>query len=206
MASESDLIQQAIAGDRAALSHLLLVYYDEIHRHVSCRVSNDLQGLVNADDVLQQTFVRVAQSIARFEPRHSGAFRGWVKTIAENLLRDLEKRRRRERRASPGKGVGRHTGADESSIAAFVDRLAGNVTTPGRGLQRHESIRCLRAALASLPEDQREVIERYYLQGQSLDEVAAAMDRTRDAIRGVCYRGRKNLRALMGQSSLYFSG
>ena len=67
-------------------------------------------------------------------------------------------------------------------------------------------MRCLQAALASLPEDQREVIQRHYLQDQSFEEIAHALGRTKDAIRGTCYRARRNLRALMGRSSLYFSG
>jgi len=203
--SESELIQQAVSGDRGALSQVLLVYYDEIRLHIAGRISQDLQGLVHADDVLQQTFVRVAQSIGGFEIRHPGAFRGWLKTIAENLLRDAEKRRRRERRARPDRAQHQAPG-DDSSVAAAVERLAADGTTPGHRLQRHENIRCMRTALASLPDDQREIIERYYFQGQTLDQIAAATERTRDAVRGVCYRARKNLRALMGQSSLYFSG
>ena len=72
---------------------------------------------MRADDVLQQTFVRAAQAIGTFEPRHADAFRGWLRTIADNLVRDAEKRRRRERR-----------------FPAFLWRVGGGSrpgTTPG---------------------------------------------------------------------------
>jgi RNA polymerase sigma-70 factor (ECF subfamily) len=199
--SESDLIRQAVGGDRAALSHLLLMHHAGLHRHVARRICGDLRRLVTADDVLHQTFVRAAQGIGRFEPRHEGAFRGWLTTIADNLIRDAEKRKRRERRAwaQPGPDP-------KSSWAALVEKIAGDGSSPSVRTQRRENSRRLRAALAVLPEDHREVIERYYLQEQSLAEIAEAMGGSKGSIRAVCYRARKRLRELMGRSSLYFSG
>jgi len=203
--SESDLIRQAVAGDRASLTQLLLVHHDRLRRRISGRITGDLQGLISPDDILHQTFVRAAQRVESFRLRHEGAFRGWLDTIADNLIKDAAKRRKRERRAPSGRIGGQNPG-DGSSVAAVVERIAGDCTTPGGRVQRRENIRRLQAALATLPDDQREVIQRYYLQDQSLDQIAESMGRTRDSIRGVCYRARKNLRAVMGGSSLYFSG
>jgi len=64
----------------------------------------------------------------------------------------------------------------------------------------------MRAAIASLPPEQREVVERFYLQTQTLEQIAESTGRTISSIRGSCYRARKNLRSLMGGSSLYYSG
>jgi RNA polymerase sigma-70 factor (ECF subfamily) len=203
--SEADLIRQAVAGDRVALSQLLLIHHDGLKHHISGMITTNLQGLISADDILHQTFVRAAQSVHSFQPRHDSAFGGWLQTIASNLVKDAAKRRRRERRASPGQGRKPAVG-DDSSMAAVVDRIAAGITTPGRRVQRRESIRQMRAALATLPEDQREVINRHYLQGETYEQIAAATGRTKGAIRGLCYRARKNLRAIMGGSSLYFSG
>lgn len=201
---DNDLMQQAIAGDRGALSSLLLEHYDDLHRHIAARISNHLQGLVRADDILQQTFVRVAQRISDFEPQHDGAFRAWLKTIAENLLRDAEKRRRRERRAPSEFGYG-SVGAHPQR-GGLVDRLAGDHTTPARGVQRRDNIVHMKAAMQQLPGEQREVIRRRYLLGQSLEEIANALGCSKDAARGMCYRARQRLRTHMGRSSLYFSG
>ncbi len=193
---ETELIRQAMAGDRASLSQLLLIHYDELHRHIESRISQHLQGLVRADDVLQQTFVRAAQAIHTFEYRHPAALRGWLVTIADNLVRDAEKRRRRERREAPALG---------SSADPVWNRLAGAHTSPSRRIQRGESIETMRVAMEQLPPDQQEVLRLRYLQGASLDHIAAVTGRTKDAVRGLCFRARKNLRAVMGQSSLYFS-
>jgi RNA polymerase sigma-70 factor (ECF subfamily) len=168
------------------------------------RISADLQPLVIPEDILHQTLVRAAHAIGRFEPRREGALRAWLATIADNLIRDAEKRRRRERRApaqdSPAGGTGQ-----DSSLAPLVERIAAEQTSPsGRG-QRHENMHRLRAALATLPAEHREVLQRYYLQGQTVDQIAQALGCTHGAVRGLCYRARKRLREQMGRSSLYFS-
>jgi RNA polymerase sigma-70 factor (ECF subfamily) len=197
-AAESDLIRQAVAGDRRALSQLLLQHYDQLSRHVAQRLSDEVQSVWFVEDVLQETFYKAAQALRGFEDRGAGSFGAWLKTIASNLIKDAQKRRRRERRA-PGL-------AADSSLTSLVDRIAGDTTSPSRQVRRADSISHLRAALASLPPEQREVIQRYYLRDESLDEIAVAMDRSRDAIRGICYRARCNLRSIMGHSSQFLSG
>jgi RNA polymerase sigma-70 factor (ECF subfamily) len=201
---ELDLARQAAAGDRAALSQLLLLHYDGLLQRLSGRIPEELQGLLRPEDLLHQTLIRVAQSIGSFEARHAGAFRGWLDTIADNLLKDAAKRRRRERRAAEPPPGGR--APDESSMAAMVERIAKDSSTPVGQAQRRESIRRMQAALAALPAEQRDVVERYYLQGQTYEQIAAATGRTKDAVRGIGFRARKNLREIMGRSSLYFSG
>lgn len=202
---ESNLLSQAVSGDRAALSRALLLHYDGLRSHIAGRISGDLKRLVDADDILHQTMVRAAQGIGRFEPRHEGAFRGWLKTIADNLIKDAQKRKRRERRAVAQDGPPRGAGQN-SSWAALVERIAGDVDSPSVNTQQQDNVRRLRAALAALPDEHREIIERYYLQGESLAEIAQAMGGAKGAIRAKCYRARKRLRELMGRSSLYFSG
>ena len=160
--SESRLIQQAAAGDRTSLSQLLLMHYDGLDRYVSARISPELQGLIRSEDILHQTFVRVAQSIGSFQWRHEGSFRAWLKTIAGNLLKDARKRRRRERRAGLDQGDRRADG-DSSSMRAMVDRIAGDSTSPSGRVQRRESLRCMQVAMDSLPAEQQAVIRRHYL-------------------------------------------
>jgi RNA polymerase sigma factor (sigma-70 family) len=202
--AQQELIAQAAAGDRAALAQLLLNAYEPLQRHLASAISPELQALVRQEDVLQQVFVRAAQAIGRFQYHHPGSLLGWLTTIADNLIRDAERRRRRERRAGETRLPGR--GAASSSFGLLLDRLVTDSTTPGGRVQRWEHVRRLRGAIASLPEEQREVIERHYLRDQSYEQIGEAMGRSKDAVRGLSYRARQNLRDLMGRSSLYFSG
>ncbi len=197
---QSELLSQAVSGDRAALSQVLLLHYDNLQQHIERRLSADLRRHVSADDILHQTMVRAAGGIYQYEPRHKNAFLAWLKTIADNLIRDAHKKKQRERRvdskaaASPG-----------SSWAALVERIAGEGSTPSVKAQQGDNARRLRAAVAALPEDYRQVIERHYLLEQSFEEIAQALGGTKGSVRAMCYRARKRLRELMGRSSMYFS-
>jgi RNA polymerase sigma-70 factor (ECF subfamily) len=203
---QTHLILQAVGGDRASLSELLLIHYDELKQFVSHRIPAELQSLLRDEDVLHQTFVRAARAITEYELRNERAFGSWLKTIAANLIKDAERRRRRERRANDLPG-GRSKLASRSSRAlAAVDGLAGSGSTPSRRIQLRENLLRLKKALANLPQDQRDVLERYYLRDESLDDIARCLHRSKDSVRGICYRARRNLRVLMGHSSLYFSG
>ena len=198
---EPELIQRATTGDRAALAQLLLIHHDSLRQHIVHASAGRQTGVMLTDDILQQTFVRVAQNISRFENGGPGSFRGWLKTIATNLINDAQRRRGRERRAArPATSQ-----SDDGSFGDAVGQLSCDHTPPIKRVQRSESIRRLRDAIANLPVDQREIVERYYLQAQTLEQIAAATGRTISAIRGTCYRARKTMRGLMGGSSLYFS-
>lgn len=198
---QSELLRGAIGGDRAALAQLLLVHYDDLRHYIARRVSGDLEPLVSAADILHQAMVRAAQGIGRFQPSHEGAFRAWLTTIADNLIKDAQKTKHRRRRAGEPAPVGQG-----SSWEALVEKIAGDATSPSAGTQKRDNARRLRAALAALPDDARQVIERYYLQGQSLDQIAREMGGTKGSVRAMAYRARKRLRELMGRSSQYFSG
>ncbi len=201
--SEAELIRQAVLGDRAALAQLLFENHDTLRRHIAAKLASGPLGHVSADDVLQQTFVRAAGGIATFEgePR---SFRAWLKTIATNLVLDARKRHRRERRSARAEG-GAAIPADDDSMAQMVDRLAGDITPPVGRVARRECILRMRSAIANLAPEHREVVQRYYLLEESLQEIADAMGRSKEAVRGLCYRARKELRAIMGGSSLFFS-
>jgi RNA polymerase sigma-70 factor (ECF subfamily) len=203
---ETDLILQAVRGDRDSLSELLLVHYDDLRRFVSCRIPEELQSLLREEDILHQTFVRAARAITDYEVRSEAAFAAWLKTIATNLIRDAGRRRRRERRVADLPGGKSNLASRSSRVAGAVDGLVGSGSTPSRRVQLGENLLRLKSALANLPDDQRDVLERYYLRDESLDDIARCLDRSKDAVRGMCYRARRNLRLLMGDSSLYFSG
>lgn len=200
---ETDLIRSASCGDRVALTQLLVRHHDSLRLHVQRQLAAVPNGTASPEDILQQTVVRAAQAVARFEQRESGSFLAWLKTIAANLIKDARKRRVRERRALR---VSPDMPASGASAAMIVEGLAADSTPPVRKVQLRESVHRLRAAVAQLPDEQREVIERYYLLNESLDDIADVTGRTKGAVRGICYRARQRLRALMGGSSLYFSG
>ncbi|OHB76630.1 MAG: hypothetical protein A2W31_10525 [Planctomycetes bacterium RBG_16_64_10] len=199
------LVAKATAGDRAALEELLITHSAELAHHITGNLPPALRGQVSVDDILQQVFVDVFCGIKGFASRSEGSFVTWLRRIADSHLRDALKKVTREQRAGPhcqpsGKPNGR-----SSSVADLVDLLSASGASPSGSAARHEAVQAVHVGIAGLPEDQRAAVRLHVLQGMSLGETAARMDRTTDAVRGLVYRAKRRLRGMLRQSSLWLS-
>jgi RNA polymerase sigma-70 factor (ECF subfamily) len=200
--SPHELLIAAVAGDQSALERLLLERYDSLRAYLAPRVPDQLRVLIDADDVLQQTFVEAFRDISRFQPRSLDAFAGWLKTIAEHRLIDAVKQQRRKKRGGDAKRV--EASKAQSSAVNLLAELEADGLTPSRVIARDEAAALLQVSLARLPQQYGEAIRLRYLEGLSEDEAAARLGQSPDALRGLCFRAKKKLREAMGKSSLYY--
>jgi RNA polymerase sigma-70 factor (ECF subfamily) len=202
--SEAALVTAAIAGDHVALERLLLSHYDSLARRIGAKLPARLQATQAVEDILQQTFLEAFRDVRNFQPRNDASFGDWLVRIAEHRLLDAIKHHDRRKR---GGGWGRIEGAapDDSGLVPLLDWLAGDETPPSRAAARDEALQALQIALAGLEHDQREAIRMRLLEGMSLEDVAAALGKTPDAVRGLVHRGKQKLRDAMGRASQWLS-
>ena len=85
-----ELVGRAQAGDRDALEDLYLLHFDRIYSYLQLTVGNRH----DAEDLTNQTFVKMLESIERFEWRKA-PFSAWLFRIAHNLAVDHFRSRRR---------------------------------------------------------------------------------------------------------------
>ena len=160
-------VARAKQGDRDALRHLYVRYADNVYSYVSSIVRNHHE----AEDVTQQVLAKLTDSLAHYEDR-GAPFLSWLVRLARNAAID----QLRSRRAIP--------------VAEPVLETDASDETTSR--DRRDS---LRSALATLPEDQREIIVLRHLGGLAPAEIAARLGRSESAINGLHHRGRRALRA-----------
>jgi RNA polymerase sigma-70 factor, ECF subfamily len=130
-----------------------------------------------AEDVAQETFLRLWQHGARYEPR-GGKPSTWLYRIAHNLCVDRLRRRKE------------HADADAVELAASGDRPSGE-------LARKELAEQVEAALARLPERQRAALVLVHHEGLTQNEAAQVLDCGPEAIESLLARGRRGLRKLL---------
>jgi RNA polymerase sigma-70 factor (ECF subfamily) len=162
-------VERAKAGDREAIRYLYVRYANNVYSYVASLLRNHHE----AEDVTQQVFAKLPDSLQRYEDR-GAPFLSWLVRLARNAAID----QLRSRRAIP---------VAEPVIAEAAD--------DGSSRDRRE---ILRAALAGLPEDQREIIVLRHLGGLAPAEIAARLGRTESAVNGLHHRGRRALRAELG--------
>jgi RNA polymerase sigma-70 factor (ECF subfamily) len=199
--AESDLLAKACGGDRVALERLLVAHCTPLARHIAAKIPSSFQGVLSPEDILQQTLFRAFRGIDRYKPTSASSFSVWLKTIAENELRNTLGALTRKKRGGDRGRVPWRAADGSGSLLDLVEVLSGGGGTPSRSAMRREAVEAVQVGMAGLPEDQREAIRLHFLEGRSLDETAAAMGRTYSAVRSLIHRAKQNLRAMLGRSS-----
>jgi RNA polymerase sigma-70 factor, ECF subfamily len=164
VATDLGLLQRIAARDEPAVAEL----YDRHSRLVFSILSRILRSQADAEDVLQETFVRVWSRADTYDPA-LGSPATWLTRIARNRAID----RLRAQRARAG-------------VDALVpDRAeAGEIQTPAAHVSPRPAVEsqdpavtaALRSAVARLPETQRVLIEAAYFEGYTHHELASRFD------------------------------
>jgi RNA polymerase sigma factor (sigma-70 family) len=145
-------------------------------------------------DIVQKTFLLAWRDV-RFDPAHVHA-RAWLFKTARRLVIDwLESARSNSISLDDLSERERADGSRGSCSAVPVDRRARD---PLIGLIEEERKGSLDVALARLPQDLREVLERYYLRQEGTQfEIAEAMSLSVAAFNSRLNRARKELKRLI---------
>ena len=145
--SSMDLVVRAQRGDVDALNDLCARYLPRLHRWAHGRLPSSARGALDTHDLVQETLTHVVNRLDHFEPRHEGAFQGYVRMALLNRIRDVG--RRGQRRGTPEALDSAQPATDSSPLEEAIGQEA---------LERYE------AALARLrPEDRQAIIARIEL-------------------------------------------
>jgi RNA polymerase sigma-70 factor (ECF subfamily) len=155
-------VMRAKQGDADAVRYLYLRYADNVYGYVRTIVRDHH----DAEDVTQHVFAKLMTAIGKYEQR-GVPFIAWLLRMSHNAAVDAV----RARRATPAEEI---FSPDDTSCEDAAD-----------------SARSLHAALAALPEDQRQVVVLRHVCGLSPVEIAERLGRTHSSVYGLHHRGRR---------------
>src|SRR5436305_11240326 len=138
------------------------------------RLSGNAQ---DAEDLTQETFIRVFRSLADFTP---GTFEGWLHRITTNLFLDMVRRRQKIRFDAL---------AEDAS-----ERLASSEPGPERAYEQNNLDPEIQRALDTLPADFRAAVVLCDLEGLTYEEIALTLNVKVGTVRSRIHRGRVLLR------------
>jgi len=154
----------AIRGNPDAFA-VLVERYDRAVYHLAFRTLHDVE---EARDVTQEAFFKAFRALDRYRPQSS--FRAWVRAIAIRCAIDIVRRRRPE------------------------GPLPESPPSPHDEEARHEDLDLLRAALASLPPLDREIMLAREVEGVPDRVIAERFDLSVTAVRVRMHRARRRIR------------
>jgi RNA polymerase sigma-70 factor, ECF subfamily len=181
------LVDQAAAGSRDAFDELVRRYHGRIYTLARVMTNGDAE----AEDLVQEAFVRAFRGISRF--RGESAFGTWMHRIAVNVIKSHLVQRSRRSAAAPlqersdgGESLMEACASGEDLETAVVRRQA------------------IDRALAELPVEQRLLVVLRDVQGLEYHEIAALTELPIGTVESRIFRARQRLRpmleSLMGRS------
>lgn len=151
-----------------------------------------LAAKVDASDLVQQTLLQAHAARGQFHGRTPNELVAWLRQI---LTRTLANTLRSFAQAKRDVGAERSLEADLDASSSRLDAwLAADQTSPSEAADAHERAGVLAAAVAALPDDQREVVLAKHCLGLSLAEIAERTERTTASVAGLLRRGLQALR------------
>lgn len=179
-ATDADLVAQLQAGSEAAFRTLVARYQDRVYRTVLAL----LRSPEEAEDVAQEVFVEVYQTIGRF--RGDASLSTWLYRLATSRALKNRRMARAKKRF-----------AQFTSLFGFDNRVlheAPDHAHPQALLEGQQQLRHFLAHIARLPGQQQVAFTLRHEQDLSYEEIAAVLDTTVPAVESLLFRARQTLR------------
>jgi RNA polymerase sigma-70 factor, ECF subfamily len=191
---ERQQLEAARGGDEVAYQQLIERYRGELHAHCY----RMLGSVHDAEDALQETFLRAWRGLPKFEGRSS--LRSWLYTIATNTsLNLIEKRPKRSMPVDLGPASDPTEGPRDPLVeSAWVEPypddqlgLEDGYASPEARYEQRESVElAFIAALQHLPANQRAALILREVLGYSAKEAAETLDTTTASVNSALQRAR----------------
>lgn len=182
--TETDLIEGLQRREERAFRTLVEQYQDRIY--------NTVLGLVqcaeDAEDLAQEVFIKVWQSIGSF--KREAQLGTWLYRIAVTQALDFKRKQQRQKRGGLLVSLfSRHE----------TDPEAPDFHHPGVAAEKKEASALLFRAIQALPENQQAAFVLQKLEGLSQDQIAAVLDTSVSSVESLLHRAKQNLRKELGK-------
>jgi RNA polymerase sigma-70 factor (ECF subfamily) len=190
-APDEELMYRYAGGEVEAFEEILRRHEKAVFNFIA-RFLGDRTA---AEDLVQEVFLRVIRTAPRYKKK--AKFRTWLFTITRNLCIDRSRKLRRR----PEVSLNRSVSSDDENGTTFLDQMADeNPTNGAAGTIRAEFRARLQAALAELPDEQREVFTLREFGGMKFREIAEVTDVSENTVKS---RMRYALQTLRGHLEEY---
>jgi len=178
--TENNFVAELKSNENAAFQSLVEQFQDKVIN--TCY--RFVQNKEDAEDVAQEVFIGVYQSISGF--KEQSQLSTWIYRIAVTKSLEFIRRRRRKKRFGQVKRV--FGFCDESEE---IQVTTG--TNPHSDMENKERVQILQSAVNSLPDNQKIAITLNKYEGFSYSETAEIMGTSVTAVESLLHRAKKNL-------------
>jgi RNA polymerase sigma-70 factor (ECF subfamily) len=167
-------------------------YRDYLQLWAQLHVDRPLRGKIDLSGIVQQTMLEAHEAMSQAGPQSDSHVAARLRRIlANNLADEIRKLKTGKRNVIRERSL---DAALESSSSRLQSWIAADQSSPSEPVHRQEQSVRVAAALARLPDAQREALVMRHLRGWSLSQIAEHLGRTHAAVAGLLKRGLRQLR------------
>jgi RNA polymerase sigma-70 factor (ECF subfamily) len=192
--ADDEIVRGLKEGKSGAWSALYEAYFDQVWRSVARLIGADAAAV---SDVVQDTFLAAAQSVASYDPAR-GPLWLWLVGIARNHVGNYYRTRRRQGRIQEGGDLAAEV--SQRMTQWFENRRA----SPPAMLATAENAAVVRAVLGELADDYQSILTTKYCDGASVEQLAQLNGCSAMAIRSKLARARRAFREALGNHEIGF--
>lgn len=180
---ELELIERLKKGDDSAFKVIVSTWQNMVY-NTSLGI---VQNAEDAEDVAQEVFVQVYESIEQF--KGDSKFSTWLYRIAITKSLDHLRKKKRKKRFAFLQSI---FGNNDEEV-----RHQPDFHHPGISLENKEKAAILFGAIDKLPDNQKTAFTLHKLEGLSYQEVSEIMENTVSSVESLMHRAKANLRKIL---------
>jgi RNA polymerase sigma factor (sigma-70 family) len=154
---DQELVNRFVEGEKSCMQELIKRHKNRVYTYILMIVKDSDV----ADDLFQDTFIKVIQSLKNKKYKDEGRFLSWVLRIAHNLTIDYFRKAKNQNTCSAEQGE-----FDLFNNAKFADR------TVEESMIKDQTTKEVRFLLDKLPKDQKQVVLMRHYGNMSFKEIA----------------------------------
>ncbi|HEX5269681.1 MAG TPA: sigma-70 family RNA polymerase sigma factor [Gemmataceae bacterium] len=184
--SDSDgmnaLVALAARGDQKAAAALFARFHERLLKMVRLRMDRRLQGRVDSEDVLQETYLDASRRLPTLADNPPASFFLWLRFLAAQKLIDARRHHLGADKRNAGLEVSLYRGPmPEATSASLAAQLLGRLTSPSFAAVRAETQLKVQEVLNSMDPIDREVLVLRHFEHLSNNETAELLGITKAA-------------------------
>ena len=177
---DNDYVSQVLAGNQQAFTILVDRYKDMVYTIVKRVVGQSEE----AEDVAQEVFIKVYHALSRF--RMESKFSTWIYRIAYNTAISQIRGRKMEF-------------SESFEEERFSSSLSDDICDDVSGMSHEERLILAQQLIEQLPEGDKLLINLFYMESQSIQQIAEITDLSVSNVKVRLHRVRKRLQTEIQQ-------
>ena len=188
--STYNLIERFKQGDTEAFSLVFRKYQRRLAVLIHCKMSAELRGTMEVDDILQEVMLIAARDMKQFTYQSPGSLMGWLSRIADHVIVDAARYQNRGKRRA--EEMLRFRSESNPGGPEPVDS-----ETPSGLFAREETMQNLLKKLDALPAVYREMILLAKFEGLTTKEISERVGKPPESVALLLHRALKRFRQIV---------